>query len=393
MEETSSGEIEVQETLRGGTRFILPQRRIGPLRTVGCLGIVIGIVFVCAGLATAITAILVLKNNFAAFASIPFALGGIPIIVMGAFALLGHVEIELSSEKIISKEVAGMFKWRRSVTLESIKRLTVIAFQTDAGASTGPQWLAGMAVLYAELKAGQKMKLAMGYPKELLHSLANMISSHIGLESQAEEQAESRPPVEVLEALPGAVPVRDRLEQPEGSKAVFQRHANGITVTFPPMGVFKGSKGLFSFGIIWLLFCVGIGSVMFLSGQGVPWPAYILISVFVLVGVLILIAGINMGFRQAVIAVIDGNLAILQKSPSGTKKEQWPREQIASIRMGPSGMEVNDVPVMELQVHFQDGDKFGILSERENEEIEWVATILRNELGMPAQDVSESGEE
>ena len=60
----------------------------------------------------------------------------------------------------------------------------------------------------------------------------------------------------------------------------------------------------------------------------------------------------------------------------------WRAGELSAIRIGPSGMSVNDVPVMELQIHPKDGKKVGLLSQLDDEEIDWIAAHLRKALNV-----------
>ncbi|MCX7826807.1 MAG: hypothetical protein N2689_14800, partial [Verrucomicrobiae bacterium] len=56
---------------------------------------------------------------------------------------------------------------------------------------------------------------------------------------------------------------------------------------------------------------------------------------------------------------------------------------------GPSGMEINRVPVLELQIQRKDGRKTGFLAGRSDAELQWLAAVLRYALvsrrGEPAR--------
>ena len=53
---------------------------------------------------------------------------------------------------------------------------------------------------------------------------------------------------------------------------------------------------------------------------------------------------------------------------------------IAAIRADASGMAVNNVPVIELQVHPQHGKKAGFFAGRDEQELRWMASELRRTL-------------
>jgi hypothetical protein len=40
-------------------------------------------------------------------------------------------------------------------------------------------------------------------------------------------------------------------------------------------------------------------------------------------------------------------------------------------------MEVNNVPILELKIHPRAGDATGLFSERDDDELRWMATVLR----------------
>ena len=79
-------------------------------------------------------------------------------------------------------------------------------------------------------------------------------------------------------ALPFGAP--PPLPHPVHPTPSFQRRPDGLTIPLPPVGLRKGSKGLFSFAIIWngviLLFTVlaVLGMVGVLEGDDGPTPAW-----------------------------------------------------------------------------------------------------------------------
>jgi hypothetical protein len=102
---------------------------------------------------------------------------------------------------------------------------------------------------------------------------------------------------------------------------------------------------------------------------------------FWLIGVVMVLGAINMGRRKAAIAIAGGQLMAMQTGIFGSKKQEWEATEVTSIHAGPSGMEVNDRPVLELQIIGQ-GKKFGLLCGRSDEELHWLAALLRQELGI-----------
>ena len=64
----------------------------------------------------------------------------------------------------------------------------------------------------------------------------------------------------------------------------------------------------------------------------------------------------------------------------GVRQREWRTDEIDRIVCGPSGVEVNDVPVMQLQIHRKTGRKYGLLSQLNDEELHWIASVLSDVL-------------
>ncbi len=110
--------------------------------------------------------------------------------------------------------------------------------------------------------------------------------------------------------------------------------------------------------------------------------AAVFVIVFWAIGIGLLLAALHMARRRAAIAVAAGRLLVVQVGLFGEKKRVWEPDELRSIEVGPSGMEVNDRPVLELQFVSKAGDKFGLFGGRDQEEIEWLATQLGKALGL-----------
>jgi hypothetical protein len=73
---------------------------------------------------------------------------------------------------------------------------------------------------------------------------------------------------------------------------------------------------------------------------------------------------------------------VIQTGLFGTRQRQWPVTEIRRVCAGPSGMEVNDKPILELQIFGESSAKFGLLCGRSDEELRWMASELRVVLGI-----------
>jgi hypothetical protein len=227
-----------------------------------------------------------------------------------------------------------------------------------------------------------------GYPAGLLHALANELVANIDTADNrrlAVLNGSEEPAVSLADAATEPSPAnsddlktRPMRPQPPTSRTIVDRYEDGgITLNVPSPGLLKGSRGLFLFGIFWTVISIIIGSVILVGmlgdGQfgGLLFAAPLLL-IFLAIGVAMLVAGVNMGTRRIAVAVFDGQLSLMQKSALGARKLEWDCHEIAGISVGPSGMTVNDVPVLELQIQTEDG-KTGLLAGHDDDELRWLA--------------------
>jgi hypothetical protein len=179
------------------------------------------------------------------------------------------------------------------------------------------------------------------------------------------------------------------LPQPRDTQITIERFSDGLTMNVPPAGLWRGSYGLFAIGLVWVGFMAAFTPVFMAGlfrGQGVERGAALMVPAFLLlfwlVGIGMLLGGMNMGRRRAAIAVTSGTLMVLQTGIFGAKQRQWPATELKRICVGPSGMEVNNKPILELQIYGQQRVKFGLLAGRSDDELRWIASELRVALGV-----------
>jgi hypothetical protein len=171
--------------------------------------------------------------------------------------------------------------------------------------------------------------------------------------------------------------------QPAGSPIEIRRFDDGFSAVVPPAGLWRGSGGLFGFSLLWngfmLVFTVAI--VGALLGDKPPddesaWVFPLVVILFWTIGIGMLLGSIQMGRRHAALAIAGGTLMVMQTGLFGKKQREWPLGEIAAIRVGPTGIRVNGVPVLELQIHDRSGQKMGLLAGRKVDELEWLVDEL-----------------
>lgn len=397
-----------------GVRFVLPPRHLPRLRAIG-LGIIgVGLV--------ADAAMLAISGPVWWPALRTLASGGLgadavmlvfPLVIiagmilpvwLGCLIAFGHAELVLTATHARGVDRAGPFRFRRTVALPDIARLVVDAQPLKVNGDPvrdGP-WSDISALLAEPSDAGKVSPLIIAYPHATLAALAEEIRERMGLpvalslgedgaprqpdsiEIVSREQSDRAPASEASSRQPGEQPT----EQPTASSARVDRTPESVSITLSPMGFFKGSKGLGTFSIVWLLF-VGVFAAISLgvAGQGQKlsqlWPFVGFSVLFGFIGVWMLRAAIRSGRRRAVIDVVGPDLLITRQSTGAPTTQSWSRSEIDRIVVGPSGVEINSVPVMELQIWPASGKKTGLFPERSDDELRWIAAEINAALHTP----------
>lgn len=388
-------EIRVEST-RQGVRYLLPPRETGPLKLIAVPLIGFGCLFGGFALFWMLGVLGVVMKGTSGPANVLFALFGLPflaaglgIVAAGFFVLRGHCEIEMRADELAIRERGRPFWWTRRMPLKAIRRFSLSAGPArinDQPVMTG--LLSDMGVLAADVGAAQPRMVVVGYPRAWVEALAARLNADI-----AAQTGTAPKPTEVLQhdPLTGERLYRgDYFEPPTGTTLRMTEQAGGIVVVIPAMG-FKGvSRFMLIFGGFWLLIStvVGVGfGAAALYGQGEKPPAFVFVvlGVFLLVGIAMLVSSVNLARRKASLRAARNEVIIVQQSLFGTKTFRLGTDEIAAICIGDSGMKVNEVRVKELQVHTADGTKHGYFAQLTTDELLWLATHLRHATGAGAE--------
>jgi hypothetical protein len=240
------------------------------------------------------------------------------------------------------------------------------------------------------------MLVAIGYPREWLAALGADLTRRVSEMNVVDAKPVLPPVAEIAKELPSEkeppLESPDVIEQPGSSRARIEQTPEALTIVLPAVGVWKGSKGMITFSLVWCVFmAVFSGFTLFAARNSkmIALPFLLFILLFWAIGLAMFLGAVNMGRRRALLMVTRGEFRIAQESLFGKKAWAWARDQVAAVRADRSGMEVNHRPVIELQVHATDGKKIGLFSGRDEVELQWIATILRRQLGVPAVRVND----
>ncbi len=400
---TLPASVLVRELLPEGVHYVLPprtlggdtvRRRVKGFFIAGILGTLVcaawGAILIWRDFASGgrIASAVMHAMEFA-----PFVFIGFVAIGFTSFLLWGHAEIKLHGGKLLAIERAGLLRWTWRRNIEQIHILQIVpglSSSSNESASAGPN-----DDCY-RISAGD-MFLAAGYPKELCTAIANDLQRRWPKEI-ADEPEVGRPEVSQPEAAP---PVRaeivDRFEQPAGSRIVATSSADGsLVVQIPASGIWNGSKGLFSFALFWngcLALVTVVMILVFSAAPGFSHPIMVLaLTGFWIIGILVLYGAIRMGRRRTAIAVAGERMMVVERFLFRNRTHEWTRDKLARVVCGPSAIKVGDESVMELQVWPTEQEKFSMLTGRDQAELEWIATLVRQHLNLAPQSESDAAE-
>jgi hypothetical protein len=181
-------------------RYILPRRKIGPLRWIGLAPIVMG----CVMIAVSSNAAREIKDLwssdrgeriFAYVSTVFLLLFVIPILCMmlfGLIVIMGRTEIRLINGKLSAREHAGPFFWTRRRKLKApITRVSVGYGDGTATINGKPtdkfKTIATTAGLGVECGSEKKDRflLTIGYPKEMLLPIGQDLAERLHIDFRA----------------------------------------------------------------------------------------------------------------------------------------------------------------------------------------------------------------
>jgi hypothetical protein len=317
------------------------------------------------------------------------------VLGMALIGLASHAEVELRGDALWAIERAGLFRRSRWLPVRLLQRLVVghlPPMPDRRGAASSLMELHGIslanelefAAVLAEYDRGRWMLLAPGYPRRWLLALAANLAHHC---FQGEWEQDSPPrggSVEVIESAVETTGFCERHDQPAGSAVVvLERRAAKVSLYIPPLGLWRGGGCWLLFSLFWFgsaLFCL-LGALGVIAGKG---NAVLACGVCLLSGIGLLLVGIHLGRRWAVLTVAGKTLWVRTGGLFGDRERSWQREEIQDIRTGRS-MTGEDEGPLQLQIHLKRmlNSTFGFLGGRNADDLAWLATVLRQALRLP----------
>ncbi|MEM8834632.1 MAG: hypothetical protein AAGD00_02315 [Planctomycetota bacterium] len=421
-----------REVLQDGVRYELPI--VMPGRSiVGCLSVFFGFPFLGGAIGASLALFGAISGGPQGVAAVigtvafTLAFGAIGLFAMaiGLMAFVGRSEVEVNRHGLRPSLVMPGVRLGKTLAYDEIEAFVVrarVALRETAGTGVTDAVPAGMSQeLVMRLTNGTYKRLCGHRTRAWLEGFAHELAQQASVYEPSELSGERKIPVEVAEPMavkhqeplpaaeaqagtPGASAIASSKagegdlaplpEAPKKATAIVTRNGDTLSIRLPPKG-FGGSKGMVGFAVIFngvLLFIGFIFSQTFFSNS-TPTFAMIFAGVifggFLLLGLGLLLSAINQSVRRGVIDVIgppgpDAGLLITQKGLFGVTSRQWLAQDLAGVVCGFSGTTINDKPVNNLRVRTIGGDETGFFTERDDNELRWIAGLIAGGLELRA---------
>ncbi len=437
----SASEIQV-ESAAGRTRLRLPMRDLGGLRQFGWLAIGGGVFtglfmlfWISGPLLSGID--LLQQGQWFGWLLVGFAgTGLIGLSASVAMLLFGTAVlrqktyglIEIQGDRLLAWECCGLL-WKRATNLsfEQVQALEIVPVPSEWLEKVPLLGVGGLADRWCCLRAAGTpgpvltSLLASAYPGALLEQLAELLKTEAARISARGSRGTwieapvrwSQPPAASLGSYPDDQPnalgnavgaasawsggllglpteteTPPKPERPASCRVEVVRQPGQPTVFRLPALGFRGqAAGMLVFAFVWNGF-IGLMAFFMLAsaiGNGNFWeplPMLLFMIPFVGVGVFLLVYGLNLARRTALIGV-DPDFLFCETQ--GLRKKSWveiPLVEVQSIEVGASGTSLNDQPLMQLQIKHTTpaGQITRLFTGVPEAELEWIASEIWDEV-------------
>jgi hypothetical protein len=235
--------------------------------------------------------------------------------------------------------------------------------------------------LAAQNSRGKLQAIAHYHKREVLEPLAPVLSQQLSLAATNADIA--TPATNAITVQVVEPPSRDVSEQPATSQVVCEQHANGVTLTVPPVGVLVPHGGMFIVGCVFeTLGWVVLGIIVVSQFQGNPKPLALigLAIVAIAAGTAMMLMALQAGLKRFIFAVVGDQLLLLEAGLLRSKRHEWTRDAIADIVCDTNHFSQTSRGKPFLGIVLKDKTTIEFLVDRDELELRWIATVLRNAL-------------
>lgn len=316
--------------------------------------------------------------------AIPIWFAGMFILAEGLTVLVGRHEVEMVDGELKTIVRIGPFKrtWKRSA--KHLRRMVIERADGQQGDEDQN------ALLIAYFTDAPALAIVTTYPAMMLRRLAIILA-----DAHAEAAARTLNPtsgtvtgVGVMEKVIGANENQRCLRidahgsaheidsaQPINSDAIVEKTHRSLTIILPKLGA-KGAKGLPLFALLYFSLVVIATVIEVFDESPESLSFFIAMPLFWLVGIGLVLSVMHMARRHAIIDVVDDTLLITRGGLFGLRQQKWRRSDLKTINVGPGLVRINNQPVNQLHIHSHNGEKATLFSERDDNELKWLAATL-----------------
>jgi hypothetical protein len=336
---------------------------------------------------------------------------GLLLVLVALFPFLGCCEIGVEEERVWRRSRLGPIRLSSSQRPRNgVRKVMLVNYAQLLANATGqnvpPPALAvpnpdGLAL---ECEGAGPLWLIAGYPQNWLLALAEELSRRCGvpveegapsnskLLSFTEKVLAAAQPSEKHDPRPAPTDA-DRLEQPRGSRIQFEQRPDGVTLMVPAEVLSKEDRkgcltaGAFGCGGIALLSTVGLIRLIWFVPNPIRQPEEL--TAVVLPCVLLWLAAWAFYYfsRKArrpstILATADDRLFVHRTRAFTVGEWEWKRDELKAIRVAFDESNGSS-PDQELQIVPRRGGQVRLLTGVREEELNWVAAVLRQTLDVP----------
>ncbi len=306
------------------------------------------------------------------------------LILKGIFLLWGRTEIVIDGDRLRAVTRFGPLWSTRRCDLEDLAGFRV---EGDPGGGGSSGVTAGLASLVAVRKQKRPLHLARAYRKEIIDQLAEDLGAQIkSVAAIHGKPGLQQPQVENVSLDPRSIHRRDR--QPIDSDAVVEQRRNDCVIRFPAKG-WRQSPGLFTklFCYLWVGAAILFTAILLpalIPGQvqGDARVGWVLLPMLWMVAIGAILVQLHKARRCGMIQFTEETLRFEETGIFGVNRAVWNRAAIDDVVVAAKLHETDDSSYWEhyIEVRPDPNPERQWFSDRDKFELEWIATLLRDEV-------------
>lgn len=327
------------------------------------------------------------------------------VLLRIVFIHTGRLEIVVERQQLLLMQGWGILRWTRRLPLRGLRGLRVVTERPFN--PSDPQFsqdLSKVGSLLADYQGGSQKTLCWGYPAPWLEQFSQALTADF-----ARQPGLAEPVLPATRESEFPAEIAARRSQPSNSNALVRHEGDQLVIELPRPGLWRCVHPVFLiFCLVWngllAMFTVMLAIITALAWtgqvpvenpeeQGPIWALALFQVPFHAIGIVSLGYWLGMARRWTRIQVGSGRLQVVDHRLWRTTTTEWPAAEIVSIaavsRRHEKEAEDGDPRFAEvtwsygLAIEPRQGAAGAFLEWRSRSELEWLATLLRQRLGLP----------